>query len=44
MNECFLYQYGLKISEAAFSRYVRARVHSNVATTNIEDFSRNAVV
>lgn len=34
---CILYLFILKISDAAFSYYMRPHVQSNVAASNIED-------
>lgn len=36
-NMCFLYFSILKISDAAFSYYIRPRAHSILAAANIED-------
>lgn len=36
MNECFLYEFALKISDSAFSYYTRPPEDSNVAAANID--------
>lgn len=44
LSLCILYLFILKISEAAFSYYMRPHVQSNVAASNNEDLGRQTVI